>query len=205
MARTRRTLLGAVAGTFAVAGCLGDGGDGGGGATTQPATTQPATTQPATTAQTTTAPETTAAETTAMDGGGDATVQVRSHPDLGDILVDSEGLTLYMFDSDEQGSGASTCSGGCADAWPPLTVDGDPTAGDGVSAELTTFEREDGSTQVAANGWPLYYYASDTAPGDATGQAANDVWWVLAPDGSPVRPSGTTTDGGGSGGGGGPY
>jgi len=58
--------------------------------------------------------------------------------------------------------------------------------GDGVSAELTTFEREDGSTQVAADGWPLYYFAPDEAPGDAKGQGVNDVWWVLAPDGTPV-------------------
>jgi predicted lipoprotein with Yx(FWY)xxD motif len=195
MARTRRTLLGAVAGTLAVAGCLGDGGDG--GATTAPATTQPA-------APETTAAGTTAVEATTMDGDG-ATVQVRTHPDLGDVLVGPEGLTLYMFEQDEQGSGASSCSGGCADAWPPLSVDGDAVAGDGVDATLTAFERGDGTTQVAANGWPLYYYASDTAPGDATGQGANDVWWVLAPDGSPVRPSGTTTGTTTDGGGPGPY
>lgn len=202
MARARRTVLGTVAGTLALAGCIGDGGgdDSGGGTTTAPPPTAAETTTPAGTE--TRSPETTAAETTPVDGGGSATVQVRDHPDLGDVLVGPGELTLYMFDQDERSSGASNCSGGCVDAWPPLTVDDGTVAGDGVDAELTTFERSDGPTQVAANGWPLYYYAGDDAPGDATGQGNNDVWWVLDPDGAPVRPTGTGTE---TDGGPGPY
>ena len=125
--------------------------------------------------------------------GPSTTVGVRSHPDLGEILVGPDGRTLYMFDRDTRGAGASTCHEDCAGAWPPLTVDEDPTAGDGVTAELSTFEREDGSTQVAANGWPLYYFADDGAPDDANGQGAGDVWWVLGPDGMPKRPEPTPT------------
>lgn len=125
----------------------------------------------------------------------DPTVRVRSHPGLGDVLVGSEGMTLYMFDQDTQGEGASTCSGGCTDNWPPLTVDDDPVAGSGVGADLSTFEREDGSTQVAANGWPLYYFTPDEAPGDVNGQGVNDAWWVLRSDGNPVRSSGSTESG----------
>jgi len=205
MRPTRRAVLAATVSSIALAGCSGDGdgspgddggdGDGSGsdGGTTPTASPASA---PATTADSETSPTTTASG---------ATVQVRSHPDLGEILVDSAGQTLYMFDSDTQAEGASTCSGGCADAWPPLTVDGEPAVGDGVAAELSTFEREDGSTQVAADGWPLYYYASDAEPGDATGQGANDVWWVLRPDGMPVRHSSTATPTDTSGGGGGRY
>ena len=122
-----------------------------------------------------------------------ATVRVRDHPDLGEILVGPDGRTLYMFDRDTRGSGASSCSGDCASAWPPLTVEGEPTAGAGVTAELTAFERDDGTTQVAAGGWPLYYFADDEAPGDANGQGAGDVWWVLGPDGTPKRPASTPT------------
>jgi len=134
-----------------------------------------------------------------------ATVRVHEHPDLGEILVGPDGRTLYMFDRDTRGSGSSTCSGDCAGAWPPLTVDGDPIAGDGVTATLTTFEREGGGTQVAANGWPLYYFADDGTAGDANGQGAGDVWWVLGPGGAPKRPEATptptpTSDGGGGGG-----
>lgn len=170
---TRRAVLG-VAVTVGIAGCIGgddDGGDGG------------------------TSPET--------DGsnGSSATVQVSAHDDLGDILVGPDGMTLYMFDQDTQGEGASACSGDCASAWPPLTVENGSTAGTDVTAELTTFEREDGSTQVAAAGWPLYYFGNDEEPGDASGQGVNDVWWVLEPDGTPTRsasPTETATETGGS-------
>jgi hypothetical protein len=80
-----------------------------------------------------------------------------------------------------------------------LTVGGEPTAGEGVTAELTTFERGDGTTQVAAAGWPLYYFQDDADPGDANGQGVGGVWWVLAPDGTPSRGSTPTpTTGGGN-------
>ncbi|WP_121822073.1 COG4315 family predicted lipoprotein [Halostella salina] len=182
MPPTRRKLLGATATTLAFAGCLGGGDD---GDATDTETDTDASGMDGDT-------ETTGMDGTDSDGSGmddGATVSVRSHPDHGEVLVGPDGLMLYMFDEDTQGEGASTCSGGCAETWPPLTAE-DPTAGDGVTAELTTFEREDGSAQVAANGWPLYYYAPDEEPGDATGQGVGDVWWVLAPDGTPVRGDG---------------
>jgi predicted lipoprotein with Yx(FWY)xxD motif len=124
-------------------------------------------------------------------GGGDAaagatTVAVGS-TSLGDVLVDGDGMTLYMFDSDTQG-GESTCYDGCASAWPPLLTDGDPAAGDGADGGmLGTVERTDGTMQVTYDGWPLYYWAQDSAAGDVNGQGVNDVWWVLGPDGTPVR------------------
>jgi predicted lipoprotein with Yx(FWY)xxD motif len=127
-----------------------------------------------------------------------ATVAVAARPDHGNILVDGEGRTLYMFDSDTQGEPASTCTDGCAKAWPPLTTEGIPEAGEAVTAELATFERSDGSTQVAANGWPLYYFAEDEDPSDATGQGVSDVWWVLAPDGTPQRATESSSSNGGS-------
>lgn len=181
MRLTRRELLATTAATIALAGCTGGGGDGGQATTDAPAPTS------------TDAPAATTTTGTEMAG---PTVQVREHPGMGEILVDSEGMTLYMFDSDAKGSGASTCSGGCAQAWPPLTVEGEPSGGSAVTATLSTFEREDGTTQVAAAGWPLYYFASDSEPGDTAGQGSSGVWWVLAPDGTPRRPDETTTDAG---------
>ncbi len=118
---------------------------------------------------------------TAMDDAG-PTVQVAAS-ELGDILTDADGRTLYLFIPD--GQGPSVCNDGCAAAWPPLT--GEPVAGDGTDAALLgTAERADGTTQATYNGWPLYYYADDAAPGDTNGQAANDVWWVITPTGDAI-------------------
>lgn len=123
------------------------------------------------------------------EGGDDAmatgTVAVGS-TDLGEILVDTEGMTLYVYDPDAQGE--STCYDQCATAWPPLLVAGEPGAGDGVDDSLLgTTERTDGTVQVTYNDWPLYYWAQDAAAGDTTGQAVNDVWWVLDATGEPIR------------------
>jgi predicted lipoprotein with Yx(FWY)xxD motif len=211
----RRTFLGATALTVGFAGCLGGDGGSGSDATTPSgasSTTDMATTSAATTPAATESPET--IRTAGTTGTTGTTVQVYSHPDLGDVLVGPDRMTLYMFDSDTEGESASTCSGDCAGAWPPLTVTGSPSAGDDVTAQLATFDRESGDTQVLAGGWPLYYFASDEQPGDAKGQGVDGFgaqWWVLSPDGSPMRAAATTTGGsntstgGGGSGGGGPY
>ncbi|GAB3163198.1 hypothetical protein GCM10027059_17240 [Myceligenerans halotolerans] len=106
--------------------------------------------------------------------------------DLGTIVVDGEGMTVYQFDSDTQGSGESTCTGDCLAAWPPVPG-GDDAQVEGVTGEVGTITGTDGEPQLTLDGWPLYYFASDTAPGDTMGQAVNDVWWVLTPEGEPVR------------------
>jgi predicted lipoprotein with Yx(FWY)xxD motif len=119
----------------------------------------------------------------------EVSVVVGSHPLLGDILTDGEGRTLYLLTADPPGE--SVCTGGCAEAWPPLTVERETgfEAGPAVTASLGTIERDDGSQQVTADGTPLYYWANDDAPGDATGQEFNNVWFVLRPDASPVKPT----------------
>lgn len=121
--------------------------------------------------------------------GGDepADVQVGS-TELGDVLVDADGMTLYLFTNDSDGQ--SVCDDDCAVAWPPLTVDAEPVAGDGVDTGLLgTAERDDGSTQVTYDGSPLYTWASDSEPGDVTGQGVSDVWFVVAPDGEAIMGS----------------
>lgn len=123
--------------------------------------------------------------TTGGDAMGAGTVAIAT-TDLGDVLVGAGGMTLYMYDPDKQG--ASTCYNRCATSWPPLLVDGAPVAGAGIDATLLgTTERTDGSVQVTYDGWPLYYWAQDAAAGDVTGQAVNDVWWVLDASGEPIR------------------
>jgi len=103
--------------------------------------------------------------------------------DLGEIVVDEAGFSLYVFMPDDQGP--STCYDACASTWPPLV--GTVTPGAGLDAELLgTVERDDGTVQVTYNDWPLYYYAPDDSPGDTLGQGVGGVWWVVSPEGDPV-------------------
>lgn len=105
---------------------------------------------------------------------------------LGKILVDGKGMTLYLFTKDTKGSGKSVCAGGCLAAWPPLL--GTPKAGSGVDAtKLGTLTRDDGSRQVTYNGWPLYFWAQDSKPGDVTGQNVQGVWFVVSPQGDAIK------------------
>jgi predicted lipoprotein with Yx(FWY)xxD motif len=127
----------------------------------------------------TTAP--TSASTAAMLSGS-TTINVAQNASLGSILVDSKGMTLYLYTKDAPNT--SNCYSTCATYWPPLLTTGTPTAGTGVTASmLGTTTRTDGTTQVTYNGWPLYYYASDKAAGDTTGENVQGVWYVITPDG----------------------
>jgi predicted lipoprotein with Yx(FWY)xxD motif len=115
------------------------------------------------------------------------TVAVRDSK-LGKILVDGQGRTLYLFEADKGTN--STCYRACASAWPPLTTTGKPQAGSGTSpALLGTTARTDHTTEVTYNGHPLYYFISDTKPGDTTGQGLNSFgakWYVLNPKGNKI-------------------
>ncbi|HUG74194.1 MAG TPA: hypothetical protein VMM81_00765 [Acidimicrobiia bacterium] len=103
--------------------------------------------------------------------------------DLGAVLTDDTGRTLYLFTPDAQG--ASTCTGGCATTWPPFT--GDVSAGPNVDASLLgSITRGDGTTQATYNGWPLYHYVADTEPGHTRGQGIGGVWWAVDADGEAV-------------------
>lgn len=106
--------------------------------------------------------------------------------DLGTILTDADGRTVYVFlnDSGEE----STCYEDCAQNWPALEVEDDPQAGEGVDASLLgTTERRGGALQVTYGDRPLYYFAGDAQPGDTNGQGIGDVWFVVSPEGEPIR------------------
>jgi len=106
---------------------------------------------------------------------------------VGKILVDSEGMTLYYFQKDQKGSGKSKCEGACAEAWPPLTTEGEPEAMTGVKAAmLGTIKRDDGTTQVTYAGWPLYTFVEDKKPGEDNGtdsKAFGASWYPLHSNG----------------------
>jgi predicted lipoprotein with Yx(FWY)xxD motif len=115
--------------------------------------------------------------------GSAASLAVATNSSLGSFLIDSKGMTLYLFTSDTPG--LSTCYGSCASYWPPLLTTGAPVAGSGVDAAmLGTITRTDGTTQVTYNSWPLYYYSKDSKAGDTAGEAVQGTWYVITPAGS---------------------
>ena len=123
-------------------------------------------------------------ESEPSEAPAEATVGVEDS-DFGEIVVDAEGRTLYVFLVDE--GTESTCYDDCEASWPPLTVEGEPVAGEGVDGPLGTTEREDGSIQVTLDGHPLYYFAADETPDDVNGQGVGEVWYVVSPDGEAIQ------------------
>ncbi len=140
----------------------------------------------------TTASPTTASQTSSS---ASATVDTTSAGGLGTILVDSQGDTLYVFDKDT--GTQSTCSGACAQSWPPLRAAGKPTAGAGATASmLGTTPRSDGKPQVTYNGHPLYTFTADQAPGQTNGQGVSAFgapWYVVSPSGDQITTQGSTS------------
>ncbi len=111
--------------------------------------------------------------------------------DLGEILVDPDGFTLYIFTNDTDGE--SVCYDGCADLWPPVPAD-TPISSDLDESMFGATTRDDGMDQLTVNDMPLYLYEPDTEPGDVNGQAFNGVWFVVDPDGSMVEAAAESTD-----------
>ncbi|GAA2620338.1 SCO0930 family lipoprotein [Actinomadura fulvescens] len=141
------------------------------------------------------------------EGGGRwagwTTIKVRQDPDLGMIVTDGKGRTMYRFDKDRPK--VTNCSGDCRAKWPIVPFNGfKKLRVTGVDRSLISFiERKDGKPgecQLLINGWPMYYFAKDAQAGDTKGQAVQNVWWVVSPQGKKI-----TTKAGGDGGYGGGY
>lgn len=119
------------------------------------------------------------------------TVTTKKIKKLGTVLVNSRGLTLYMFVPDHQKR--VTCKGQCAVIWPPLKIKKGrkPTAGGAARKGLLGTDRNpSGGRVVTYNRWPLYTYISDSKPGQATGQAIKlngGYWYVLSPAGKVIK------------------
>jgi predicted lipoprotein with Yx(FWY)xxD motif len=129
--------------------------------------------------------------------GQPATVGI-ANTDLGNILVDAQGRTLYLFGKDS--GTTSACTGSCATFWPPLIATGTPTVGSGANSSLiATAEPSDGKTQVVYNGHPVYRYTGDHKAGDTTGQglvAFGGGWFALSAAGDQVSTSPSSSGGG---------
>jgi predicted lipoprotein with Yx(FWY)xxD motif len=125
-----------------------------------------------------------------------ASVSLRK-TNLGMILVNARGHTLYLFAKDRNAK--SSCNGSCTRFWPPLVSRGKPTAGPGVKASLLgTTKRSNGSLQVTYNRHPLYTYALDKRAGQTKGEGNSlfgAKWWAVSARGRAVvrTPTSTTT------------
>lgn len=99
--------------------------------------------------------------------------------DLGDLFIDENELTLYIFEQDE--NGVSNCLNSCATIWPPLLASNQSVE----SKDFTTTTRENGDKQWSFKGYPLYLYSGDSNPGETNGQGLQNHWFVAQPD--PVK------------------
>jgi len=118
-------------------------------------------------------------------------ITTRKVPRLGTVLVNSKGLTLYMFVPDKRHR--VTCVSTCAVVWPPVKLPkgARPLARGKAKQQLLGSDRDPaGGRVVTYHGWPLYTYVVDRKPGQATGQALDlngGLWYVLAPSGKVIR------------------
>ena len=130
----------------------------------------------------------------AFAAGGGTTVKV-GPSDLGRVLVDAHGKTLYIWAHDK--TSKSTCNGGCAEYWPPLITHGQPKAIAGANRKvLGARKRNDGQLQVTYAGHPLYYFALDTKAGQTKGEGLTDFggrWDPVSAAGKAVRNGGSST------------
>jgi predicted lipoprotein with Yx(FWY)xxD motif len=119
----------------------------------------------------------TGAGTTSGTGAKTVAVTIKSTT-IGKVLTDAKGDTLYWYSKDTR-DGPSTCTGACLTAWPAVL--GQAVAAPGVkfSGQLGDVTDVGGAIQATYNGYPLYTYKEDMAPGDTTGNGAGGVWHAI--------------------------
>lgn len=141
-------------------------------------------------------PSSAAASTSTVTSGEATSVKIATTA-KGQVLTDASGFTLYTYDKDTPGDSKSACSGGCATAWPAATVTGTPAKPAGLTGELTTITRDDGSKQLSYAGHPLYRYAADKAAGDTSGDGVGGVWHVAKATATGASTTSSSSDGSG--------
>ena len=95
---------------------------------------------------------------------------------MGKLLANPHGMTVYYYTEDKPGSGVSSCTGGCASAWPPVLAPVRIPASIKLPGPLGVIVRPGGIRQVTINGYPIYRYAGDKMPGQATGNGLEGSW-----------------------------
>jgi predicted lipoprotein with Yx(FWY)xxD motif len=107
-------------------------------------------------------------------------VKVEKSTAWGSILENGNGKTVYRLAADSKNK--SRCSGACAKIWPPVLLAPGQKHPSGISG-LGDFRRSNGTHQVTFKGEPLYTFVGDKAPGQITGNGADQwgKWWVVNP------------------------
>ncbi|MFF1274175.1 SCO0930 family lipoprotein [Streptomyces marokkonensis] len=114
-------------------------------------------------------------------------LNVSTNAELGKVVTDNLGLTLYRFDQDTAEPPTSNCEDDCAKTWPPVPAD-DATAGEGIDKSLLgEVTRADGTKQLTVGGWPAYRYVKDVNAGDVKGQGVGGKWYALTPEGKKAQ------------------
>ncbi|WP_274564406.1 SCO0930 family lipoprotein [Streptomyces spiramyceticus] len=115
-----------------------------------------------------------------------AGMSVRKDPKLGDVVVDSEGMTVYRFKKDSAWPMKSACTGACLEKWPVVPpVEKNDTEGV-LKKGFVVFDRPDGIKQQTIDCWPVYTFAGDAKPGDTNGQGVGGTWYAVSPEGKLV-------------------
>ncbi|MFD9124880.1 hypothetical protein [Kitasatospora sp. NPDC059571] len=123
-------------------------------------------------------------------GNSPAKLVAVTSPQLGPIVTDAAGHTLYRFDKDTSKPSASNCTDACAVKWPPVIAQDKPELSGVGSALVGTVARPDGTMQVTLNGWPLYRFAGDSAAGQVNGQGVGGTWFASTPEGKKAQGGG---------------
>ncbi|GAA2791161.1 hypothetical protein RMN57_33195 [Kitasatospora sp. CM 4170] len=126
----------------------------------------------------------------AADAAGGGRLAAAESPTLGAIVTDGSGRTLYRFDKDTAKPSATTCVDACAAKWPPVPAQDKVDVTGVESALVGSVTRPDGSKQLTLNGWPLYRFAGDTAPGQTNGQGVGGTWFASTPEGKKAAAGG---------------
>lgn len=108
--------------------------------------------------------------TAAGMGSGIASIQ---NVDGTDVLVDSEGRTVYSAEVEK--GGRILCTGACTSFWDPVAAS--PTRAEAAAAdldlELAAVKRPDGAEQLTLKGLPLYTFTEE-GPGRLEGDGFVD-------------------------------
>jgi predicted lipoprotein with Yx(FWY)xxD motif len=132
-----------------------------------------------------------------------STVVTTRDTGLGQILVDTQGRTLYLFAKDT--GPASTCEGSCTSYWPPVPVSGVPhAAGGAAAASVGVITGSGKNRQLSYAGHPLYYFVGDSEAGQTRGEALDQFgakWFAINSTGAAVVNAPSSSGNAGSGGG----